>query len=498
MSTSSSSELVSLVVRTGDKGAEIFVIDGAFQLAARGLGQVETQLKPGIYSVKVQVGSEAKEEHIVLRPGAGRVEKDIEPLRFTSPVPLPNTAKTHKYHEDAARSESNKQNVQRGVGSAIFVFVRDGYASTSTQESTLHLAKGLTLHHPNGDTLISFEEMSNSDSSVPDPWAACNVEVDPGLYILRLTLSSGSHLEQTIAASPGWQTQIFLLQRIYGPQPEDRQANLSDASILLSRYPRASQPSDHEARLVELARLGLARGRRVLSEEIRQILDGKFENPMLGIYGAHLLLLEKEPDLRLLETIFNNLRVLLGLHPDVEALALALERDDSSYVFEIPPMLRQSWGRVLTATAGKPEIVPVGSLAATASQYSSGSGLWYQWLIPPSQSEGTLEGRAPNPKKRKVLTSSEKILVDQVASFQRSKAPLLRGRSMKLPPTFGSTVHHDAPEQVQFFAPTMHYEAPEGEQIPVLNEENIAHLIQILGLPRAVIEEMVNELKGAS
>lgn len=486
---------ISLEVRTDDEGAQIFVIDGAFQLAARGVGQLEAQLKPGIYSIKVQVGSEAREEHIVLRPGDGPVTKKIEPLQFTSPVPLLNTTKTHEYHQAAVWDEVNKQHVIAGAGSAIYVFVRDWRPDEYKRSGNLHPARGLTLRQPNGDEIVSFEERSARDTGEPDPWAACNVVVNPGLYILRLTLTSGDHLEQTIVASPNWQTQIFLLQRAYGPTTqdrqaeEDRQADLLDASMLLARFPGTGRPSERDLRMVELARLGLAEGRRVLSSEIRQILEGKFENPLLGIYGGHLLLLEKEPDLQFLETIVHNLRNILGAHPDVEALALALEGDNSSYIFEMPPMLRRSWWNVISASVKKPEIVPAGSLAARATNLFSGSELWHQWLIASGQSASAGTEDASTSKREKVSTASEEIVRSQMASFLASTAsqagemPSSPSRAVELPSASALETHE---------------EAAAGEDVPVLDDEKYAELVETLGLPRSAIEEIAKELRDSS
>ena len=483
MSKSEQSDLVSIEVHTGDASTEIFVIDGTFQLAARGVGRLETELKPGLYSIKVQAGSEAKEEHIILRPDDKHVEFEVKPLRFTSPVPLANTARTHEYHESAASYHSSERHVQVGAGSAIFVFIRawTSDAGVETQQSKLHLARGLELREPSGNTIVDFAVKCASDYSVPDPWAACNVEVNPGLYILSLELSSGSRLEQTIVASPGWQTQIFLLQRAYGPNPEDKLADLPGASIQLSKYPHPFQTHDLETRLVELARIALAQ-RRVLSEEIALMLEGKYQNPMLGIYGAHLLLLESEPNLRLLETVVTNLRGLLDLHPDVEALALALEHDDSSYVFEIPPMLRRSWAHIITATITKPEIVPASSLAAIISNRVLGSELWLQWTNLSSQARASQEGRPSTTKRTEESTAFEKLLIARMASLQTDVERSPRSRSLATPAAFALATSG---------------EAVEATNVPALNEETTAQLVQVLGMPRAAIEEMANELSGA-
>src|SRR5262249_21369119 len=146
----------------------------------------------------------------------------------------------------------------------------------------------------------------------------------------------------------------------------DGRADLPGAAILMVPWYRSFDPEDPTLRLVDLARLGLRGGRQVLSDEVmRDILDGKFRDPMLGLFGAHLLLLWQQqsagqrprkasaeaPTLGrrptdgltlagvdeylhglygkgvAFGTVVEDLRRLFGRgrHPDVEALALLLD-----------------------------------------------------------------------------------------------------------------------------------------------------------------------------
>ena len=122
---------------------------------------------------------------------------------------------------------------------------------------------------------------------------------------------------------------------------------------------------------------------------IARILDEKPPNPMLGLLGAYLLLLksqteevqaEVEGSLRI---VVRNLRRLLGWeHPDVEALALKLKGDQSSFVFQFPPMLRRSWDFVVEATIARPELVPANSLAEEISDRLTTAEPWLIWADP--------------------------------------------------------------------------------------------------------------------
>src|SRR5262249_43973089 len=142
-----------------------------------------------------------------------------------------------------------------------------------------------------------------------------------------------------------------------------------------------------DLRLSDLARLGLVRERQVLSDElIYAVLFGKFRNPMLGLFGAHLLLLktesaEEKKDLAgHLPVIIGNLRGLFGpRHPDVGALALALGDPPAVTAFAVPPLLRRSWSMIVNATVARPDLVPAGSLSARVADRLLAYEPWLLW-----------------------------------------------------------------------------------------------------------------------
>jgi hypothetical protein len=119
-------------------------------------------------------------------------------------------------------------------------------------------------------------------------------------------------------------------------------------------------------------------GRPLLPDELRMLLRDKFDDPMLGIYGAHLLLLEKSLDTDLFNTVVANLRALLFEHPDVQALALRSEKPPQA-PFNSPPMLSRSWDLIVEASIEQPNIVTP-SLARWSSGNFLGEGPWHVGL----------------------------------------------------------------------------------------------------------------------
>ena len=359
-----------LSVSTGDLQSEIVVLDARGRLVERGFGPEQTfHLEKGIYRVKVLTGTETQEKSVVL------VERPRGPLRFApaefaSAVPLAGTSTSHEYHMAAADSESRKTHVRNGVGSSLFFLVRDWTPNAWNQAPrvTGNPAQGLTLHAVNGDVEYQICDLAvagQRSAHGGDPWTACTIEVTPGVYTLRLELPGGDTLHQTFVASPGWQSQAFLFVREYASEagPQWR-ADLSRTSVLLSAT-RGFSPNEEILRVAELAKVALATkgpkgqaDRPLLPDEMRTLLRGKFDNPMLGVYGAHLLLLESRADAPLLQLVVQNLRNMLGReHPDVEALALRAVGVPSPQPFQHLPMLYRSWSLILDASVTRPDLV---------------------------------------------------------------------------------------------------------------------------------------------
>ncbi len=409
---------INLTVNSGDEGAEIFILDSQYKRIAVGTGpHMEFKLEPGVYTVKVRAGSDYREQAVVLYKNQ---KLDFEPIEFSAPAPIEGTGKTHEYHVGNAEVHSKKIHLSVGKGSQIYLFVRDWTSKKESPEiETLKRtpAKGLKLCDSKGKELVNLE-MSSDKEIRWDPWAACNIEVKPGNYRLQLRTETGNILEQTIVASPRWQTQVFLLVRDYGFKKKDLRADISGASIFMARSGEGfkpqkrntSHPEKPDLRLSELARQALLNDRSRLCENIiQQTIKRKFVNPMMGIYGAHLMLRNKEYDANLVKFVIDNLRNLFETpHPDVEALALKANID-SNYVFDTPPMLRSSWAYILEASCQKPGLVPENSIATQVTRNLWSEGIWLVWG---RYGEQTDADKADN----------DKILFDQLKKLTQLEA----------------------------------------------------------------------------
>lgn len=471
-------------VEAAGPATELFVVNGDLELVARGVGRVRTApLEEGIYKIKERVGIETRERLVVLR--GGNLQVRLPPFTFASPVPFDQTSKTHEYHIAAATSLCKATHVKHGSGSSIFVFAREWSASKRPADTPpmKNPGEGLLLRDTSGAVVTDLQESSLVDDNVTDPYAACAVDVDPGLYRLALRVSDDLVVTQTVVASPGMQTQIFLLP---APIAGRRLADLTRAAVLVVRQDGGGFSSnDRSYRLAEIARLALTSQRKILGDDLRSMLRDKFENPMLGVYAGHLLLLDESPDLDLLGTVVWNLRRLLGpQHPDVEALGLRVS--PSEYRFAEPPMLKRSWALVVEATLEHEELTPADSAAVSAARRMWGDGAWCSWndAADSALTERALE-RAVRSQMRPPRAPAAPIRSPFAAIAEKrdkysAPAGAAQATQSAPPSPFESARRSIAPPQAA---------APPQPAAP--DEGKIGQLMRTLGLPRRDVEHML-------
>jgi hypothetical protein len=456
MRTSPSSERsapVTLRVQADNPAAEVFLLDPNLQLVARGVGSLVTRQIPGVYKIRVRLGRESTTQLILLSADTTEVVKAPE---FASPAPLRTTALTHTSHVEAAETHSAQPTVVLGEGSSIFVFARYFTPPAQRARAQHHPGRDLTLRDAAGALLVNLGEASVTGGS-PDAWAACHVQLAPGAYVLECQTAQGP-LAHSIIASPGWQTQVFLIR----PQSQAVDGGESAAgavltgvfdmgTVFMSKGPFRSTATD--LRLTELARIALADERPILGGQLRDLLMEKLTNPMQGILGAHLMLVARdrapaaqrpanstraavpEPeqpfDQHLFDMVVGNLRSLVGTsHPDVEALSLqcANPADRTDRAFTVPPMLRRSWSLIVEASNDRPEIMDPGLWERVMTRTMTAPFL--SWLVVSESDRAELEESM-----REAVESRQRIRGDE----PRSPAASLDVPSGGLAPESGAS-----------------------------------------------------------
>jgi hypothetical protein len=370
--------------------AAITVLDGHDRVKGTGFGHVALDLPPGLYAVQVERAGIRSEE--VYRH-AGKTELRVgEPKRFSA-VPVSDTVTSHEYYQGPAAHWSRTTTTAPlaaapdGAGS-LFVFLRAPSAEAATQLAYI----GLSIVDDSGRDLASLGQ-GTAVSDERTGWLAFNAEAPAGEYALRYRPSDIYHppaRDMAIGVFSGWQTQVFMTLAD-GP-------SFPSASVLMGH---GFDPDDRVAQAVDAALAGLQnRTDLLLREQRRLLLYGKFDNPMLGLVGAHVLLQARDVDRRQIETVLDNLGWLLGQDaPDVRALRLRASRRLGDPVdtrpFERPPMLRAGLEAILEAAADTPELVPRGGLMAHVAVERFVDSPWSTWRPRRSSRAGEFAAAAP-------------------------------------------------------------------------------------------------------
>jgi hypothetical protein len=371
-----------LVVSSGPL-AEISVLDGSMNTVARSVGELREDLAPGLYKIRVRNGPSPEVEERFVSLNQNRTMSIDAPPIF-SPIPLEGTTRSREYHMSRAADSSRNPQFSFGQGSGLFVFAREWSASGTGAHN--NPAAGLEITDEPGKLLAEIGKTATIELS-NDPSAAWCATVSPGAYRLRFALADGSIIERALFASPGCQTQIFiLLSSASGPAAKAHPNLAGGAVIMSSKF--QFDPQNRGTQLGEIARYALTQKRRVLNDQLRcEIVDEKFDDPMLGLLGAHLILRDEPDNVALFETLTGNLLRLLGPdHPDLRVLCLRRRTPllGTRRSLESPPMLRASWDLAVEASLESPNSFPEAGSVADIADKIVPTASWLVWRREPA------------------------------------------------------------------------------------------------------------------
>ena len=430
-----------LTVSAADQASEVFVIDGQFKVLARGIQRVELRVPPGIYRAKVRVGNKQSEKLFSVEPSEPDNHKlvELDAIEFSSPIPLERTSTSHEYHQQALRDETSVGPVPTanlGAGAALVIFLRD--------PSTLYFnldAAGLETYAQNfrdfvlsdwdGQNCHKLDEVGRLDAN--QGYLILSASVNPGAYALSRPTSDGVRLYLPLVVPAGWSLQTFVMMEPAGDNALVRRANFDDAAMALERPNAMFSPNRPDLKILELARDALARGHNIIGERaMEQLLMGKLENPMMGIFAAHLLLLDKNPNLSLAETVVANTAALIGAdYPDL--LALSWKLNYSKYIrtkegqaeldaipllqrLKHPPLLQLSWHYLMQAYRSAPDEAAFDADLRRLSSRLISSSVWLSWTSFPT----------PVPERRPSDTGLDASL-ETFATAEQFDASAIRG-----------------------------------------------------------------------
>lgn len=378
-----------------DPNATLKIFDGHGVLRASGRNRVETKLPTGLYTARVERFGEIREEVIVHRD---ETQRSIEPPLRNSAMPMADTMHTHEYISGPASYFSVSSTIdQSHVASdlpRLMIMVRK---TGDDAEPLRHRMLDLCLYDDTGAVITDFQTAQTAFND-PAPHIVYSALLKAGNYIL-----AGKHRSRTqmlpISLYAGWDNLVFV--------PFESRPRLSRSSIKMVEHNRGYDPADHLAAELDAALMGLGSRLDLLDPNIRTAaIYGKFDQPLMGLIGAHSHFMSKNKSDRLEQQMLFNLWSLMPGSADVIALLLmSLERDQGGMPQSLPelenhatnafgdgigqllpltfpPMLNSALQAIMRATQTLPELVAEESWLESAGNSSFGSDVWAMWDQP--------------------------------------------------------------------------------------------------------------------
>lgn len=359
----SADAMFELDIDPGDPTAEIFVIDRRFSLVDSSPARLATPLPAGVFKIKIRIGNAVNQRVILLDHDRPSLTAPAAPQLPSLVVPMDSSASSHESHRDGRADAVRAANaLTLAAGDAVvLVMARQFSDKLAPRPGLTPPWQGISIVDALGNQVIDLATQGERHEE-GDAYAHCASAVAPGCYYLRQRLDDGQTIEQSLIVCAGWRTEAYVLRGVtLGAATLQSQPRVS---VMMHRLGQGLG-DEKEDRLVETAAVGLAGERRILNAELESLLLEKFSNPVTGMIGGHLLLVERERDpardISQLDAVVRNLIGLVGAnHPDVAALALQCADARLRPVGRLagPPMLHRSWALLAQGAAEQPELIP--------------------------------------------------------------------------------------------------------------------------------------------
>jgi len=384
----------------------LVVYNGWDEPVFEGAAGADLRLAAGLYTVRWSYAG-VMEEQVVRLP---HVRSLVLQVKRSTPAPVPGAIDTHEYYSGYNGDVNKDLDTGAAIGaegaldSRLFLMLRMRSAEQYRGED---LAAGLRLLDGGLNPLFELGERALAQNS---GLLLCSLRAQPGCYYLEYRPPEPGRAARLFPLHlfGGWQTRLYLFY-------EHGQLNFSSASISLRNAEYQDSYSYQRQRIdaaADMALNSLQANRAELPREIENgLLYAKFENPLLGILGAHFLLQRPaqptpEAEAKLAEKtqmVFYNLDDLLPYSPDVAALrykaalrfpTLARFRSPGPLLKD-PPMLRASLEALSLAEGSGIEAIVEGSPLESLAPNLFFDSPWATFRSPmvqdPDWGDGTLE-----------------------------------------------------------------------------------------------------------
>ncbi len=406
-----------------NQDAQILVIDGDLNVVNRNVGVISTELKSGLYKVKVDRGGGTAEQLIDL---TNDKELYLFVEAYPAIAPIGQLLGGHRLEienlatQAGARSPSLKWRAAFNLSSLPnepgLLIVGHQEIMQGNQSNPLRGLRVMTWRRVSFAATIHDEDTVCADIG-SETWSAIWLPVEPGCHVIEIPDAEAT-CRQTVLVAPNWQTRVFLRRSfVKSPEasiPDKKSGSLPriDISIQMAR-PGASVVYDDHLETVEVARNALERDRPIFVSEylVESLLNEKFQNPIAGITGLHLFLeaLERDQltrDTEAIHPVFSITPALLDRSKDiVEEVISNLERlfsvdnarpsdlpsdivalkaragllsNEGPVVVVEPPMFWASWDALCKSSRDDRGVL-IGRQFWTSVAFSAPSGPYLSW-----------------------------------------------------------------------------------------------------------------------
>jgi Caspase domain len=361
-------------------------------------GMKELKLPSGSYKIRTEFDHVTIETPVDLDEPTSLSTREQLPAahQLYTATPLDQAPTSYEYYTGPSQQWSRQPTrppLAGAANSSLFIFIRA--IDRESYDSNTNLSQDLLLLDHMGNEVSDF----SPPATRRDPrfgWLAFHVAAPHGTLFLRFT--GEPDRETSLQLYPGWQTQLFLMHR--------EKPLLETMKIFLARLGAGFRPKDQESGAADVALNGLQSNQDLLTDgALKHLLYGKFENPMLGLVAAHVLL-QRQRDLqtrlslenrkpraeeqkqrderqRTVRIVLQNLSRLIPGSPDVAALNLLagsiIPPSPQTFTFSTPPLLRPGLMAVISEAIRRPTILGQDSLIPQIAPLLYVDTPWSTW-----------------------------------------------------------------------------------------------------------------------
>lgn len=284
----------------GDADSELYVLDSALEKKGYAVGMLDAHFPPGLYKVRA-VRAGATVERLIDLQKDERIDLEVTPQTAIAPV---GPVYGRWWQEIQALADRAFQRLAPGSK-------REGEAR-ECRSRILFLAhcSGTGLPDPIRELRVSpwgnlRERWSAEDALLEkvigdEHWGAWAISMEPGCYQIDMPQTG---LRQTLLVVRNFDTRVFIRRVPTGNEGENIGADETGAISRTELSIQMAEPnstvcySDHYE-TIEIARRAMETERPIIVGDylIDNLLHEKWDNPVMGVMGAHLFLAALERD----------------------------------------------------------------------------------------------------------------------------------------------------------------------------------------------------------